>query len=92
MKENMDISEMLEVLEKFDDSDYDVVTKLIPLVYHDSMVEYNQTFHFFDDNKDDLKFIIADIIFWFLVDNSKWSEEVDIEIINDLVYEYYRPL
>lgn len=85
----MDISKMIEVLEGFDDNDYDVVKELIPLVYFDSISEYNQEFHPFDYNKDDLKFIIVDRIFWFLIDHSKWSEEVDIDIINDLVYGYY---
>ena len=85
----MDINAMLEILERFDDNDYDIVKELIPLVYFDSMAEYNQEFHFGDYDKDDLKFLIIDRIFWFLVDNSKWSEEVDIDIINDLVYEYY---
>ena len=85
----MDISKMIEVLEGFDDNDYDVVKELIPLVYFDSMCEYNETFHPFDYDKDDLKFLIIDRIFWFLIDHSKWSEKVDIDIINDLVYEYY---
>ena len=85
----MDVDKMIDILEKYDDNDYDVVKELIPLVYFDSMDEYNQTFHFFDFDKDDLKFLIVDRIFWFLIDYCKWSEGVDIDIINDLVYEYY---
>ena len=85
----MDVDKMIDVLDKYDDNDYDVVKELIPLVYFDSMDEYNQTFHFFDFDKDDLKFLIVDRIFWFLIDYCKWSEGVDIDIINSLVYEYY---
>lgn len=85
----MDVDKMIDILDKYDDNDYDVVKELIPLVYFDSMDEYNQTFHFFDFDKDDLKFLIVDRIFWFLIDYCKWSEGVDIDIINSLVYEYY---
>ena len=85
----MDVDKMIDILDKYDDNDYDVVKELIPLVYFDSMDEYNQTFHFFDFDKDDLKFLIVDRIFWFLIDYCRWSEGVDIDIINSLVYEYY---
>ena len=81
--------EMVELLEHYDPNDYDVVKELIPLIFSESLGEYNREFHFGDYNKDDLKFIIIDRIFWFLVDNSKWTEEIDIDIINELVYEYY---
>lgn len=83
-------NEMLQVLNSFDSDDYDVVEKLIPLIYSESVGEYNQNFNFFDFNKDDLKFIIADRIFWFLVDNATdWEEEIDIDIIVNLVYEHF---
>lgn len=85
----MDIDRMIDILDTYDDNDYDVVKELIPLVYSDSMDEYNQTFHFFDFDKDDLKLLILDRIFWFLIDHSKWSEGVDIDVIKNLVYEYY---
>ena len=85
----MDVDKMIDILDKYDDNDYDVVKELIPLVYFDSMDEYIKTFHFFDFDKDDLKFLIVDRIFWFLIDYCRWSEGVDIDIINSLVYEYY---
>ena len=81
--------EMVGLLEHYDDSDYDVVKELIPLVFNEALEEYNKEFHFGDYDRDDLKFIIIDRIFWFLIDYSKWTEVVDIDIINDLVYEYY---
>jgi hypothetical protein len=83
-------SEMIEILNNFDKDDYDVVKELIPLVYSESTEEYNQSFHFFDDDKDDLKFIIADRIFWFLIDNAKdWDDEIDLNIILESVEDYF---
>jgi len=83
------LDEMLEVLERYDDNDYDVTKELIPLVYHDAFEEYNKDFHFGDYNKDDLKYLILERIFWFLIDYAEWSETVDINIITEIVYEYY---
>lgn len=80
--------EMRGVLIDFDDDDYDVVKELIPWVLSESLEEYNQSFNYGDDDRDDLKFIIGDRIYWFLIDNSGWSE-VDLDMIIEIVYEHY---
>ena len=80
---------MLEILEGYDSEDYDVVKLLIPHVYSESLAEYNTSFNLFDYDKSDLRFIIADKIFWFLTDNTKWDDGVDMDIVVQLIDEYY---
>lgn len=85
------LNEMLELLNNFDSDDYDIVKELIPLVYSESKEEYDKSFNFFDDDKEDLKFIISDRIFWFLVDNTiDWEEEIDLDTIIIIVDEYFK--
>ena len=82
------INEMLAVLEQFDYEDYDVIEKLVPLVYSESLEEYNKSFNYFDVDKADLRFIISDRIYWFLIDNSGWGD-VDLDFIVSEVDEYF---
>lgn len=77
-----------EILSKYDEDDHDVVRELIPLFYSESLEEYNKSFNTFDVDKSDLRFIISDKIFWFLIDDSGW-ENVDIELVADIVDDYY---
>lgn len=85
----MEIDEMLLILDTFDSEDYDVVKKLIPFVFTESLEEYNKSFNLGDDDRGGLRYLITERIFWFLVDNTIWENGVDIDAVNDVVEEYY---
>lgn len=82
------IAEMEKTLEDFDDDDYDIVKALIPWVFTESYEEYNRSFNLGDSEREGLKFLIGERIYWFLIDIAGWSD-VDLDLIMDIVYEYY---
>jgi len=85
---NIEVCTMLGILLDYASKDYNVVKSLIPYVYSESLAQYNTSFNF-DYDKSDLKFIIADKIFWFLNDNTDWDGGVDMDIVVQKIDEYY---
>ncbi len=78
----------IQILEDFDIEDYDVVNELIPIFFNESFEEYNREFHFGITWREDptFCFLIAERIFYFLLDNG-WDANLDL--IQELVEEHY---
>lgn len=79
---------MDEVLNNWDLEDYDAIKELIPFVFKESYEEYNRSFNFGDEDRDDLKFIIAERIWVYLLDYSDWNP--DLDTIMEEVDKYYK--